>query len=313
MNRAPFASLEARGLGHAYGEARVLEGVNFTLAPGRSYAILGPNGSGKSTLFNILTTAMFPRAGTVLWNGRPLGADLTAARDAMGVVFQAPSLDKKLTVRENLRYQGALFGLPAGVLRERVDAALERFALRDRASHFVETLSGGLARRVEIAKSLLHEPDVLLLDEPSSSLDPLARQELRAVYRSLVAQGKTVILTTHLLDEAEDCDENLILHRGKLVAQGKPEELKRAIDRKIVFIKSKAPDALASELAAAYGVQPRVEDARLRVEVARDSDFLRAVIQSHGAGIEELTYRSPTLEDVFMHFAGTAFDRGWAA
>ena len=310
MTRGPFQSLRVVGVGHAYEGFEALKDVSFEVSPGKSYAILGPNGSGKTTLFHILTTAMAPSHGRIEWNGQELRHVLTQARGAMGVVFQVPSLDRKLTVIENLRAQGGLFGIPKKVLEERIREALHHFSIEDRSAHLVETLSGGLARRVEIAKSLLHDPAILFMDEPSSSLDPVARIELRSIVSDLVSRGKTVVLTTHLLDEADACDENLILHEGKLVAMGSPKALKGAIDRKIVFIRSKTLEALRGQLVEAYGVSPERVEGGLRLEVPASSDFARAVIQSHGASIEEMTYRSPTLEDVFIHYAKAGFNEG---
>ncbi|HUR38220.1 MAG TPA: ABC transporter ATP-binding protein, partial [Planctomycetota bacterium] len=237
-------SVEIDGLTHRYGERLALDGVSFSVRKGEVFGLLGPNGGGKTTLFKILSTALRPTSGSARIEGVDVRDD--AVRRRIGVVFQAPGLDQKLTVAENLLHQGHLYGLRGAALRRRIDEELGRFKLSDRARDRVEKLSGGLQRRVELAKALLHQPEILLLDEPSTGLDPGARRDLWDALRSL--KGVTVLLTTHLLEEAERCDRLAILHKGKLVALGAPLDLRGEIGGDVVTIRAKDAEALAAAI-----------------------------------------------------------------
>src|SRR6185503_11397498 len=213
-------ALTTNELTHRYGERVALDRVSIGVAAGEIFGLLGPNGGGKTTLFRILSTLVRPTSGSATILGLDLLRDTGALRSRLGVVFQAPSLDKKLKVRENLAHQGHLYGLAGAALRRRIDHLLLEFNLRDRAGDLVETLSGGLQRRVEIAKSLLHRPELLLLDEPSTGLDPGARIDLwQTLYRLRDQQGVTALLTTHLMEEAERCDRVAIIDLGRIVAE----------------------------------------------------------------------------------------------
>ena len=212
----PPPLVEVEGLRRDYGDRLALDGVSFDVASGELFALLGPNGGGKTTLFKLLSTLLPPSGGTFRVDGLSPAQDLRALRRRLGVVFQSPSLDRKLTVLENLLVHGAVLGLSGASLRSRAAELLERMAVADRAGDRVETLSGGLARRVEIAKALVHAPKVLLLDEPSTGLDPLARRSLRALLAELARGGTTVLLTTHLFDEAEEAGRIGILDRGQI-------------------------------------------------------------------------------------------------
>ncbi|MCH7702051.1 MAG: ABC transporter ATP-binding protein, partial [Planctomycetes bacterium] len=228
MSLAVAVELEA--LSHRYGDRLALDAVSLQVAPASVFSLLGPNGSGKSTLFRILATLMAPSSGTARVAGLDVRAQRDQVRRRIGVAFQHPSLDAKLTVFENLRHQGHLYGLSGRALRERIRELLDRFALTDRAGDRTETLSGGLKRRVELAKALLHAPQILILDEPSTGLDPAARASLMDHLHQLRDQdGVTTLLTTHLMDEADRCDRIGVLDEGRLVALDGPAELKRTI------------------------------------------------------------------------------------
>jgi ABC-2 type transport system ATP-binding protein len=247
---------------------QALAGLDLTVEPGEVFAVLGPNGGGKTTLFRLLSTLLPIQAGTASILGRDVARETAAVRASIGVVFQAPSLDRKLTVAENVNIQGALYGLAGAELARRRDALLDQFGLRDRSRELVEKLSGGLKRRVELAKGLLHEPRLLLLDEPSTGLDPAARNDLWRHLRSLRNErGTTVLVTTHFLDEADAADRIAILHEGKLVALGPPEELKARVGGDSITIETAAADSLAAAIRDKLNLPAQVIDGLVRLEV----------------------------------------------
>lgn len=289
-------SVEVSALSHRYGDRVALEEVSFSVRSGEIFALAGPNGSGKTTLFRILATALAPSGGTARVAGVDL-SDPARLRRRIGVVFQTPALDPKLTARENLLHHGWLYGLRGRPLRLRAAEWLERFRLADRADERVETLSGGLRRRVELAKALLHEPQVLLLDEPSGSLDPGARRDLRDHLRAL--RGVTVLLTTHLMDEAEGCDRLGILHRGRLVALGAPAELRAQVGGDVVTVRARDAARLAAALRERFGVAAEASDGVVRFTRERGHEFVAALYEVFRDAIEAVTVARPSLEDVF--------------
>ena len=289
-------SVEIDGLTHRYGERLALDGVSFSVRKGEVFGLLGPNGGGKTTLFKILSTALRPTSGSARIEGVDVRDD--AVRRRIGVVFQAPSLDQKLTVAENLLHQGHLYGLRGAALRLRIDEELGRFRLSDRARDRVEKLSGGLQRRVELAKSLLHRPEVLLLDEPSTGLDPGARRDLWDALRSL--KGVTVLLTTHLLEEAERCDRLAILHKGKLVALGAPLDLRGEIGGDVVTIRAKDAEALAAAIREKLGETATVVQGAVRLARERGHDLVGRLVETFPGLVESVTVAKPSLEDVFL-------------
>jgi len=289
-------SVEVDGLTHRYGERLALDAVSFQVPSGEVFGVVGPNGGGKSTLFKILSTALRPASGKARIAGIDIADD--AVRRKTGVVFQAPSLDQKLTVAENLLHHGHLYGLSGGGLKSRIDEELARFKLADRSRDRVEKLSGGLQRRVELAKSLLHRPEVLLLDEPSTGLDPGARHDLWEALRSL--KGVTVLLTTHLLEEAERCDRLAILHKGKLAALGEPMVLRAEIGGDVVTVRTRDPEGLASAIREKLGETPQVLPGAVRMSRDRGHEFVGRLLEAFPKEIESVTVAKPALEDVFM-------------
>lgn len=292
-------------LRHRYGDREALSGVTLSVARGEIFGLLGPNGGGKTTLFKIMSTLLLAGGGRVTVFGHDLAHEAAHVRRHLGVVFQHPSLDPKLTVWENLRHHGHLYGLHGGTLRVRADELLDRLGLKDRARERVERLSGGLQRRVELAKALMHRPDLLLLDEPSTGLDPGARRDFIHYLGHLRSvEGVTVLLTTHVLDEAERCDRLGILHQGKLVALGTPDALKKAVGGDVVVIHSHAAEALRAKLRDRFRCDPMLVDGNLRVEMPEGHEFARAVVSVFGSEIESVSFGRPTLEDVFIHLTG---------
>ncbi|MGQ0720907.1 MAG: ATP-binding cassette domain-containing protein [Candidatus Eiseniibacteriota bacterium] len=294
-------------VGHSYGTRVALDAVTLEVPRGSLFALLGPNGGGKSTLFRILATLFRPTRGRATGLGHDVANQASGVRRAIGVAFQAPALDKKLTVRENLTHQGHLYGLRGRRLAARIDELLALFRLGERARDRVETLSGGLARRVDLAKALLHAPPVLLLDEPSTGLDPGARRELLETLTSLRDGGTTVLLTTHLTDEAARASHVAILDRGKLVVLGAPDSLVAEIGGDVVTLDSEDAPGLAREIGARWGTRATTEGGVVRLEHARAADLLPELLQTFGDRVRSAKVSHPTLEDVFFHRTGRTF------
>jgi ABC-2 type transport system ATP-binding protein len=313
---ASVPAVEALGLQFSYPAKRnvparpALAGVSFAVQPGEVFGFLGPNGGGKSTLFRILATLVRPDAGSL----RVFGADLaTRAREirrGLGVVFQSPSLDLQLTVRENLLHQGRLYGLGGRDLAARIAAGLERFGLAERAGQRARELSGGLRRRAEIAKALLHTPRLLLLDEPSTGLDPGARRDLWDTLAALRGEGVTVLLTTHFMEEGDRCGRLALLSRGTVVAEGTPAELKGEIGGDVITLTGLTgldtdPETLARDLAALHpGLDFQLRDGAVRLEHAGGHELAARLAGSLPGRIGAVTVARPTLEDVFLRRTG---------
>ncbi len=294
-----------------YKENEAVRGVSFEVARGEVFALLGPNGSGKTTLFRLVSTLIPLQQGTIEIFGHDVSRDTAAVRSMMGVVFQAPSLDKKLTVLENLWYHGRLYGLRGSVLRQRSGEMLERLGLTDKTKAKVETLSGGQRRRVELAQSMLHNPRMLVLDEPSTGLDPGARIDLWQYFATLKAEGVTIVLTTHLLDEAARADRLGIMHQGELVALDTPAALQASIGGDTILIRASDASQLAGEITGRFGVAPTVIDDTLRLEQPDGANWVPRLMEAFGGQIESLTLGKPTLEDVFVARTGHRFfDQG---
>ena len=301
--------IEVRNLTHRYGDRVALSNVSFDVKKGEIFGLLGPNGGGKSTLFRILTTMMAPTEGQAVLAGSDVVVDPAAVRRQVGVVFQTQSLDKALTVEENLRAQGHLHGLSGADLRGRMEQAMERLGLNDRRKDVVETLSGGLKRRVEIAKALLHRPKILLMDEASTGLDPAARRDLSRHVENLRAnEGVTILLTTHILEEADRCDRLVLLHNGKIVAQGTPGELRSRIGGDVVVLETCDSQALAQNIRRRFGVEAVVHDGQVRVEMRNGHRFITEVVEAFPGAIESVGLHKPTLEDVFVRETGVSIE-----
>jgi ABC-2 type transport system ATP-binding protein len=301
--------IEVQNLTHRYGERVALSGVNFEVQKGEIFGLLGPNGGGKSTLFRILSTMMVPTEGQAIIAGYDVVSEPAEVRRRVGVVFQTQSLDKALTVEENLRAQGHLHGLSGATLRERMNQAMEWLGLADRRKHVVETLSGGLKRRVEIAKALLHRPQVLLMDEASSGLDPAARRDLSHHVAELRdREGVTILLTTHILEEADRCDRLVLLHQGKIVAQGSPGELRSSIGGDVVVLEADDTAALAEGIRQRFGLEPTVADGHVRIEIQNGHRFIAEVVEAFPGSVESVGLRKPTLEDVFVRETGASIE-----
>lgn len=306
MNLAPAVVVDK--LCRVYGSRVALNDVTFHVSRGEMFALLGPNGGGKTTLFKILATLLSATSGEVQVFGQNLSQNPHAVRTRLGVVFQHPSLDRKLTVVENLQHHGHLYGMQGRLLHDRIAAVLDRLGLADRSRELVETLSGGLQRRVELAKGLLHKPELLLLDEPSTGLDPGARRDFNRYLSYLREQeGVTIILTTHIMEEAERCDRVGILHQGQLVALDTPDALKARVGGDVIAIQAPCLEELRDKLMTRFSCAPILVDGVLRIERPKGHEFIREVVEAFPGEIQSVTFGKPTLEDVFIHQTGHRF------
>jgi ABC-2 type transport system ATP-binding protein len=302
------AAIRVSELGHSYGASKALDQVNFEVSPGEIFGLLGPNGGGKTTLFKILSTLIRPLSGTAEVFGMDSAREPASVRRRVGVVFQSPALDKKLTVEENLTHQGHLYGLKGAALSRQIREKLERVGLWDRRDDRVETLSGGLQRRVELAKGFLHKPDLLLLDEPSTGLDPNARRDVWNYLESIRSkEGTTIVLTTHLMDEAEKCDRIGILDKGRLIALDEPDRLKAQIGGDVITAQTAEPAKLQEEIREKFGISAAVVDDMVRIEKDRGHEFIARLMEAFPRRIQAIRLGKPTLEDVFVHYTGHRF------
>jgi ABC-2 type transport system ATP-binding protein len=306
-------AVSVRRLTHRYGERLALSDVSLTVERGEMVGLLGPNGGGKTTLFRILATLLRPSQGDALVLGRSVVGDPGGVRRALGVVFQRPSLDVKLTVRENLIHHGHLYGLRGADLRARCEAALSAVALADRAHDRVEALSGGLQRRAELAKGILHRPSVLLLDEPNTGLDPNARRDFLNHLEGLRrAEGVTVLLTTHFLEEADRCDRVGILHEGILAACDAPGRLKSSLGGEVLVLTGPNPETLRAKIRERCGIEAAAVGGTLRIERPEALRLASELVDAFPAEISSASWGQPTLDDVFVHLTGRRLEEAAA-
>jgi ABC-2 type transport system ATP-binding protein len=295
-------------LSHHYGDRAALTELSLQVRRGEIFGFLGPNGSGKTTLFRILSTLIPAPAGKVRMLGMDLAVDRDALRAQIGVVFQSPSLDKQLTAEENLYQQGHLYGLHGAPLKRRIGELLDRVSLADRRHERVEKFSGGMRRRVELAKGLLNQPQILLLDEPSTGLDPAARIDLWRYLREIQqSDGVTILLTTHLMDEGDRCNRLAILDRGRLVACDTPTALKEKIGGDVITLASQQSPQVAQMIREKFQLPAEALDGVVRLERRRGHEFVPQLIEAMPGLIDSVSVGKPTLEDVFIHVTGRLF------
>jgi ABC-2 type transport system ATP-binding protein len=303
-------AIKAAGVSHAYGSRPALVDVSLEIATGELFAVLGPNGGGKTTLFRLLSTLIPLQSGSITILGHDLITAADAIRHQIGVVFQAPSLDRKLTVAENIRLQATLYGLARRELSQRLDELLEQFDLRDRTNELTERLSGGLRRRVELAKGMIHGPRLLLLDEPSTGLDPAARSDLwQYLRRQRNEHGTTIVLTTHYLDEADGADRIAILSEGRLVALGTPDALRAELGGDSITIETSDPRELASSIQSRLGLAGQVVEDTVQLEVPNGHVWISRIVEAFPGRVTAIRLGKPTLDDVFVARTGHRFWR----
>ena len=299
--------IKVRGLVKRYGDLEAVKGIDLDVSDGEVFGFLGPNGAGKSTTISILCTLLTPTEGEVEVAGLDVVRHPDAVRRRLGLIFQDPSLDDQLTARENLEFHGFIYGLSAKVRRERIAEVLEMVGLEDRAGSQVRTFSGGMKRRLEIARGVMHHPDVLFLDEPTLGLDPQTRNHIWDYLLDLRRrEGITLFMTTHYMDEAEFCGRIAIIDQGSIVALGTPDELKAEVGGDVITITADDPEALGAEIDRAFGVATSVHGGNLRMEVADSSTFMPRLVRELSAPVKSLTLSRPSLDDVFIKLTGHA-------
>jgi ABC-2 type transport system ATP-binding protein len=299
-------AVEVAGLEKRYGDVEAVRGVDFTVRPGETFGFLGPNGAGKSTTINILCTLARPTAGAARVAGHDVVTERDAVRRSIGLVFQDPTLDADLTAEENLRFHGELYGVPKADLDERIDDMLRMVGLSERRSSVVNTFSGGMRRRLEIARGLLHSPRVLFLDEPTIGLDPQSRASVWEYVRALRdREDITVFLTTHYMDEAENCDRIAIMDSGRIVAMGTPEALKAGVGKDRVQITTADDEAAIAALRSRYGIEAGMHSGEVTFAVADGERFVPVLFAELGVPIRSVRTSSPSLDDVFLAHTGT--------
>jgi ABC-2 type transport system ATP-binding protein len=308
MSGARLPAIAAAGLRKSFGATAVLDGVDFSVAPGTVFALLGPNGSGKTTTVNVLATLLSPDGGEVLVAGYDVARDADAVRDVIGVTGQFAAVDELLTGRENLTLMADLHHLARADAETRIDALLGRFELLDAADRTTATYSGGMRRRLDLAMTLIGAPEIIFLDEPTTGLDPRSRRTMWEIVRGLVSDGTTVFLTTQYLEEADQlADRVAILDGGRLVAQGTPAELKARIPGGHIGLTF--ADRGAYRAAAGVLDAPARDEDSLAVQVATDGNVatVRHVLREldeAGVEVESLSIHTPDLDDVFLALTG---------
>jgi ABC-2 type transport system ATP-binding protein len=308
------AAVEVGGLEKRFGEVEAVRGVDFRVEPGETFGFLGPNGAGKSTTINILCTLARPTAGSARVAGHDVRTERDAVRRSIGLVFQDPTLDVDLTAEQNLRFHGELYGVPRAQLDRRIDDLLGLVGLSERRGSVVETFSGGMKRRLEIARGLLHSPRVLFLDEPTIGLDPQSRASVWEYVRALKeSEDITVFLTTHYMDEAENCDRIAIMNAGRIVALDTPEALKAAVGKDRVQITTADDEAAIAVLRATFGIEAGMHSGEVTFAVADGERFVPRLFAELGVPIRSVSVSSPSLDDVFLSHTGSTISDAEAA
>jgi ABC-2 type transport system ATP-binding protein len=305
MHPSPPA-IEVADLVKSYRDVEAVRGVSFTVPRGEVFGFLGPNGAGKSTTINMLCTMAAPTSGTARVNGYDVVARRDDVRRNIGLVFQDPTLDGYLTAAQNLRLHAELYGIDPGVIPERMRQMLEMVELSDRRDQPVMTFSGGMRRRLEIARGLMHSPRVLFLDEPTIGLDPQTRSSIWRYIRALQeAEGTTIFMTTHYMDEAELCDRIAIMDRGEIVVLDTPEALKAAVGADRVALGTADNDAALAALAERFGIEAAVAEGAVTFHVESGEAFVPRLFAELDVAITSVAVSRPTLDDVFMSYTGS--------
>ena len=299
------AAIEVHELVKRYGDVTAVAGIDFTVAPGEFFAFLGPNGAGKTTTINILCTLTRPTSGRARVASHDVVREPDRVRERIGIIFQDPSLDTQLTAWENLALHARVYGVPGTIWPRRAEQLLRLVDLWDRRHQLVRTFSGGMKRRLELVRGLLHRPEILFLDEPTLGLDPQSRRQIWSHLETLRREtGVTLFLTTHYLDEAEQCDRVAIIDHGRIIALDSPDRLRARVGRDIIVLVTVDNARAAAELRERYGLQPLVVDGTLRVEVEQGDTFIPELVRQLSVPIHSISLRRPSLDDVFLALTG---------
>jgi len=293
------------GLVKRYGEVEAVRGIGFEVAPGETFGFLGPNGAGKSTTIKILCTLAAPTSGTARVAGYDVVKNRDTVRRNIGLVFQDPTLDSYLTGEQNLRFHADLYGVPRQQLAPRMRQVLEMVGLWDRRQAVVATYSGGMKRRLEIARGLLHAPRVLFLDEPTVGLDPQTRSSIWEYINDLKQREDiTIFLTTHYMDEAENCDRIAIIDHGKIVAIDTPENLKASVGKDRVQIRTADDQTAIAELKELFEIEAAIHEGMVTFNVESGEQFVPRLFEGLSQQIKAVSVSRPSLDDVFMSYTG---------
>jgi len=299
------SSVQVAALSRSFGEIKAVDEISFEVGEAEIFGFLGPNGAGKTTTISMLCTLLRPTSGRATIGGYEIVDDPEGVRREIGIVFQDSTVDERLTARENLVFHGELFGMARNDIRPRAEQLLDRVGLLGRADDAVITFSGGMRRRLEVARGLMHWPSVLFLDEPTVGLDPQTRRSIWAYARSLRdTEGVTIFLTTHYMDEAEACDRVAIMDHGKIVAIDTPERLKARLGGDLVSLSGPDNEALAREVRDSFEIDPRFENNAVEFNIERGGDFIPILLNRIQGEVRSVGIRPPTLEDVFVSMTG---------
>jgi ABC-2 type transport system ATP-binding protein len=299
------AVIDVQGLGRDFGNFTAVERIDFQVQEQEIFGFLGPNGAGKTTTINMLATLLKPTRGRAELAGHDVVAEPNQVRQSIGMVFQDPSLDDRLTAEENLSFHAMLYNVPKSVRQERMDRVLEIVGLNDRRRSIVRTFSGGMKRRLEIARGLLHYPKVLFLDEPTVGLDPQTRKAIWDHVRRLRDEvGITVFMTTHYMDEAENCDRIAIIDHGKIQALDTPVVLKRLVGGDVIIVAGDV--ALPDDIEQRYGLKVKTVDGQFHFQVSKGAEFVPKVVVDFQGRIQSIQVKQPSLDDVFLQLTGRA-------
>jgi ABC-2 type transport system ATP-binding protein len=289
-----------------YGEVRAVRGVTFEVAAGEVFGFLGPNGAGKSTTINMLCTLAKPTSGGARVAGHDVVTERDDVRRNIGLVFQDPTLDGYLTAAQNLKLHAELYGVQSDLVQPRMEQVMEMVGLWERRDGVVGTFSGGMRRRLEIARGLMHSPRVLFLDEPTIGLDPQTRRSIWSYIRELQEREEiTIFMTTHYMDEAEWCDRIAIMDHGEIVALDPPETLKAAVGTDRITIHTDDDQAAITALAEQFGIEAHVSEGAIVFGIAAGEEFVPRLFAEFRVPIRSVAISRPTLDDVFMSFTGT--------
>ncbi|MFC1910193.1 ATP-binding cassette domain-containing protein [Chloroflexota bacterium] len=298
-------SMEVNELSRKFGQFTAVDKVSFQVKEGEIFGFLGPNGAGKTTTINMLCTLLKPTSGTALVNGYDVIKQKSEVRCSIGLVFQEPALDEYLSAEQNLRFHAFAYNIPKAFRDKRIIEVLELVELTDRRKSRVRTFSGGMKRRLEIARGLLHSPRLLFLDEPTLGLDPQTRRHIWDYILTLRKKGNlTIFLTTHYMDEAENCDRISIIDNGHIIALDSPDKLKDALGGDIVTLKAQDNNSAFTELKEKYSLSPVTENGNIIFSVPQGETFLAKLIGSFDNKLLSIGIRRPTLNDVFLKMTG---------